>query len=167
LNKKIDYSIHSISDKEIPYLKEYLYKAIFVPPETSPFPKSIIDEEFLKPIYKNWGKEGDIGFAAIDNKSNNIIGMAWVRLYDKENLPFGIIDIKTPALSIAIDKKYRSMGIGTQLMDELINSVKEQGFKGISLSVDNRNFAVKLYKKVGFELYKENKEYNPLYLLKF
>ena len=119
----------------------------------------------IKPIYKKWGKRGDIGFAA--KRDNHIIGMAWVRLYDKVNLPFGIINTEIPALTISIDEKHRGKKIGTSLMIELINAVKQQGFGGISLSVDHRNYAVKLYKKMGFVLYRESKEYNPLYLLKF
>jgi len=93
--------------------------------------------------------------------------MAWLRLYDKVNLPFGIIDTAIPALSLAIDEEFRKMGIGTAMMKTLIKSAKEHGYKGISLSVDNRNFAIKLYKKVGFKLYRESKEYNPLYFLEF
>lgn len=165
-NTSLDYSIAPITKKDTPFLKEYLYKALFVPPGTSPFPKSIIKEEFLKPIYDKWGKNGDIGFTANFSTTNQIIGMAWVRLYDNVNLPFGIIDTEIPALSIAIDENYRGLRIGTLLMLKLINSVKKQGFKGISLSVDRRNYAVKSYKKLGFILYKESKDYNPLYLLK-
>lgn len=167
LNKIItDYSLKPISDNEIPYLKEYLYKALFVPLGSQPYPKSIIVEPFIKPIYENWGKDGDIGFVALDN-SKIPIGMAWVRLYDNVNLPFGIIDATIPALTISIDENYRKMGIGSALMETLIDSAKEHGFKGISLSVDRRNYALKLYKKFGFRLYLEHKEYNPLYLLEF
>ena len=166
-NTSLDYSIYPISDKDTPFLKEYLYKALFVPPGSPPFPKSIVDEEFLKPIYEKWGKRGDIGFTAKEKELNRIIGMAWVRLYNKVNLPLGIIDPTIPTLTMAVDDNFRSKGIGTALIEKLIEAVKEQGFKGISLSVDHRNFAVKLYKKIGFKLYRASKEYNPLYLLKF
>ncbi len=119
------------------------------------------------PIYKDWGKHGDIGFWARDDLSEQLIGMAWVRLYNKVNLPFGIIDTNIPALSIAVDNTFQNRGIGLVLLNSLIDEVKEQGYEGISLSVDHRNYAVKLYKKVGFKLYRESKKYNPLYLLKF
>jgi len=167
LDKSIKYQIRPISDKEIPFLKDYLYMAMFVPPNSKPFPISIVDKSFFKLIYENWGKEGDIGLAVRDKKTKQIIGMAWVRLYEKVNLPLGIIDTTISALSIAIHEDYRKIGIGTELMVKLINSVKEKKFKGISLSVDRRNYAVKLYKKCGFKLYQESKEYNPLYFLEF
>ena len=166
-NKYSDFSINPISEEDIPYLKEYLHKALFIPPGTPPIPKSIIDENFIKPIYENWGKTGDTGFCAYDDVTKILIGMAWVRLYEKVNLPFGIIDPTIPTLTMAVDGNFRSKGIGTALIEKLIEAVKEQGFKGISLSVDHRNFAVKLYKKIGFKLYRASKEYNPLYLLKF
>lgn len=162
-----DYLIRSISDREIPFIKEFLYLAMFVPLGSKPFPKSIVDEPIFKPIYKNWGKTGDIAFVAIENKTDNLIGMAWVRLYDAVNLSLGIIDENIPALSIAIKEKYRNSGIGTSLLNELIKTVKNNGFTGISLSVDYRNFALKLYERFGFKLYQESSEFNPLYLLKF
>ena len=54
----------------------------------------------------------------IENKmpANNLIGMAWVRLYDEVNLSLGIIEKNIPALSIAVEEKYRNNGIGTQLL---------------------------------------------------
>ena len=93
--------------------------------------------------------------------------MVWVRLYDEVNLSLGIIDKNTPALSIAVKEKYRKSGIGTSLLNELINAIQNQGFTGISLSVDYRNFALKLYERFGFKLHQESSEFNPLYLLKF
>jgi len=140
---------------------------MFVPKGSKPFSKSIVDEPIFKSIYKNWGKTGDIAFIAMENKSDNLIGIAWVRLYADVNLSLGIIDKSIPALSIAVKKKYRNNGIGTSLLDELIIAVKNQGFTGISLSVDNRNFALKLYEKFGFKLHQESSEFNPLYLLQF
>jgi ribosomal protein S18 acetylase RimI-like enzyme len=163
----INYSIRPISKLEISNLKEFLYLALFVPPGSMPFPKSIIDEPIFKNIYDHWGKTGDIAFVAIEKSQDDLIGMAWVRLYDEINLSLGIIDTNIPALTIAIAEKYRNRGIGSALLLELIKTVKNQGIKGISLSVDNRNYAVKLYKIFGFKLYQESQEFNPLYLLKF
>lgn len=165
--QSINYKIRPISEKEIPLLKNYLYIALFVPPGIKPFQKSLVDEPIFKPIYENWGKDGDIGFVATKITSEKVIGMSWVRLYDKVNLPFGIIDTIIPALSIAVDERYRNRGIGTALLNKLIDIVKNQGFKAISLSVDHRNYAVKLYKRFGFKLFQESEEYNPLYLLEF
>lgn len=166
MNKKIlDYSISSITKEGIPFLKKYLYKALFIPPDSEPYQKSIVNEPIFKSIYENWGRNGNIAFMATDNKSNSIIGMVWVRLYNKINEPFGIIDNSIPALTIAVDEKYRNKGIGTALLEQLINEIKNQGFESISLSVDKRNYAIKLYKKFGFQLYKESKNYNPIYLL--
>lgn len=50
------------------------------------------------------------------------------------------------------------MGIGTELMKQILLTLKERGYKQVSLSVQKLNYAVSLYKKVGFEVVRENQE---------
>lgn len=40
----------------------------------------------------------------------------------------------------------------------MIDALKENGYKQASLAVQKSNYAVKLYKKVGFEIVDENEE---------
>ncbi|GHU56707.1 hypothetical protein FACS189411_08040 [Bacteroidia bacterium] len=55
--------------------------------------------------------------------------------------------------------------MGTQLMTAMIGYLRESGYKQTSLSVQKENYAIKLYKKVGFEIVDENDE-DYLMLLK-
>lgn len=55
-------------------------------------------------------------------------------------------------------KEYRNYGIGTELMKRMLSELKEQGYKQTSLSVQKMNYAVGMYKKVGFEIIDENNE---------
>jgi ribosomal protein S18 acetylase RimI-like enzyme len=50
------------------------------------------------------------------------------------------------------------LGIGTELMKQILLILKEQEYKQVSLSVQKANYAVHLYKKVGFEVVHENEE---------
>jgi ribosomal protein S18 acetylase RimI-like enzyme len=64
-------------------------------------------------------------------------------------------------LAIAVFKEYRHLGIGTGLMNNLIDLTLTNGIRGykqISLSVDKANYAVKMYQKFGFEIVKENEQ---------
>ena len=69
-----------------------------------------------------------------------------------------IIDDTTPSLSISLLKKYRNLGIGTELMKQILLTLKEREYKQVSLSVQKINYAVSMYKKVGFEVVRENEE---------
>ncbi len=65
---------------------------------------------------------------------------------------FGFVDEQTPELSMALKPAYRGQGIGTMLMEALLQTLQQQGYKQLSLSVDKRNRAVGWYKKLGFEI---------------
>ena len=69
-----------------------------------------------------------------------------------------IIDDTTPSLSISLLKEYRNLGIGTELMKQILLALKEREYKQVSLSVQKINYAVSMYKKVGFEVVRENEE---------
>ena len=71
---------------------------------------------------------------------------------------YGHIDDKTPSFAVSILKQYRNRGIGTELMKRMLAALKERGYKQASLSVQKENYAVKMYRKVGFEIIDENTE---------
>lgn len=52
----------------------------------------------------------------------------------------------------------RNIGIGTELMKQILLTLKEREYKQVSLSVQKINYAVSMYKKVGFEVVRENEE---------
>lgn len=71
---------------------------------------------------------------------------------------YGHIDNETPSLAISLYEDYRGKGIGTELMLKMIALLKLKRYKQVSLAVQKENYAVKLYKKVGFQIVDENKE---------
>ena len=85
---------------------------------------------------------------------NRIIGAVWVRIMND----YGHIDDKTPSFAVSILKQYRNRGIGTELMKRMLAALKERGYKQASLAVKKENYAVKMYRKVGFEIIDENTE---------
>lgn len=71
---------------------------------------------------------------------------------------YGHIDDKTPSFAISLYREYRGRGIGTKLMQEMLNLLKEKGYKRASLAVQKANYAVRMYKKVRFKTVDENEE---------
>ncbi len=146
-------SIRAIYEEEIDLLDTFLYEAIFIP-EGVPAPeRDIIYQPELQVYVKDFGKqEGDICFVAeVDGR---IVGAVWVRIMDD----YGHVEDGVPSFAISLYKEYRGLGIGTKLMERMLAELKSRGYKKASLAVQKANYAVKLYKKVGFEIVDENDE---------
>ncbi|MBE9141275.1 GNAT family N-acetyltransferase [Nodosilinea sp. LEGE 07088] len=124
-----------------------LYQALYIPEEQPALPREVIHLPELARYVQNWGLEGDCGFLASDTATSQPVGAVWLRLLMGENKGYGYIDDNTPELSIAILPKYRSQGIGTQLLAHLFSSKESPS---VSLSVSVGNPAVRLYERFGF-----------------
>lgn len=84
----------------------------------------------------------------------------WVRIIAGDIKGYGNVDDETPEFSVSLFKEYRNRGIGTALMNKMINQLRERGYSQASLSVQKANRAAKLYKKPRFEVIgDENDEY--------
>jgi len=138
----------NISKEDYPVMREYLYEAIFVPEGVEPYDRTIIDLPEISRYINNWDDNSDFGL--IFYSEEETIGVVWGRLFAEDIKGYGFIDINTPEISMAVNKKYRNQGIGTAMMAELLDLTREKGFKNLSLSVDKRNRAVNLYKRFGF-----------------
>ncbi|WP_455618314.1 N-acetyltransferase family protein [Eisenbergiella sp.] len=149
----MDYIIREINENETAVLEDFLYEAIFVPEGVQPPAKNIIRKPELQVYVDGFGKRtGDFGLAAEVN--GRIIGAAWVRIMDD----YGHIDNETPSFAISLYKEYRGYGIGTALMKRMLGLLRENGYKQASLAVQKANYAVDMYKNVGFQTVDENEE---------
>lgn len=83
-----------------------------------------------------------------------VVGAVWVRIMRD----YGHIDDATPSFAISLYKEYRGLGIGTELMKSMLALLKKKGYEKASLAVQKENYAVKMYKKVGFDICDENEE---------
>lgn len=149
----MEYIIRTIKANEYSVLEDFLYEAIFIPKGKSAPPKEIIYKPELQVYIADFGKrKGDIGLVAeVDNK---IVGVVWVRIMND----YGHIDNETPSFAISLYEEYRNYGIGTAMMKEMLNVLNQAGYKQASLAVQKENYAVKMYKNVGFEVVDENEE---------
>lgn len=77
-----------------------------------------------------------------------------LRLLAGEEKGFGYIDDFTPELGMAILPEYRGQGIGTTLLTRLVETAAAS-YEQISLSVARENPALRLYKRLGFEVVAE------------
>ena len=71
---------------------------------------------------------------------------------------YGHVDDRTPSLAISVLKEYRGKGIGTRLLQALLESLKSKGYERVSLAVQKENYAVRMYEHAGFRTISENEE---------
>ncbi len=139
--------IREIQRNEIALLSDFLYEAIFIPEGIDLPPRSIIECEDLQVYIRNFGESAHDHclVAEVDGK---IVGAVWVRIMND----YGHIDDQTPSLAISLYKDYRGQGIGTQLLHQMLDWLRNEGYKEVSLSVQKRNYALKMYQKAGFKV---------------
>lgn len=149
----MDITIREIIEAEYPLLADFLYEAIFIPQGVEPPPRSIINGDELQVYVKDFGKSPH-DRCLVAEADGKIVGAVWVRIMED----YGHIDDETPSFAISLYKEYRGRGIGTELMRKMLDILRENGYKRASLAVQKENYAVKMYKKVGFEVVGENEE---------
>ena len=62
---------------------------------------------------------------------------------------YGHVDDETPSFAISQYKEYRRKGISTRFMEEMLENLRDQGYKRVSLAVQKANYAVKSIKRPG------------------
>lgn len=145
--------IREIRSEEIPLLNDFLYEAIFIPEGVPAPPRSIIENEDLQVYVRDFGMKADDRclVAEVDGK---VVGAVWTRVMND----YGHITDGIPSLAISLYKDYRHQGIGTELLREMLQLLRRNGYPQVSLSVQKANYAFGMYLKAGFKVLKETEE---------
>jgi ribosomal protein S18 acetylase RimI-like enzyme len=97
---------------------------------------------------EGWGREGDRGLIAeVDGAA---VGASWWRFFSQRDHGYGFIEPAIPELSIAVVEEMRGRGVGTALLEALINQARLDRVPALSLSVEVDNAALRLYDRLGF-----------------
>ena len=145
--------IRQLRTDETELLQDFLYEAIYIPQGAEPPARDIIKKPELKLYYEDFGM-GKTDYCIVADDDGKVVGAVWSRIMND----YGHIDDDTPSLAISLYKEYRGQGIGTRLMREMLALLKENGYKRASLAVQKANYAVRMYKKIGFQVIDENNE---------
>lgn len=156
--------IREIRQEELPLLENMLYEAIYQPDKVNPIPREVINLPEINTYIDGFGEKKD-DHCFISESDGKIVGAVWVRILSGEIKGYGNIDEYTPEFAISLYKEYRHRGIGTRLMSTMITYLRDKGYAQTSLHVKKDNYAVKLYRKMGFVVIDEDEE-DYLMLLK-
>jgi GNAT superfamily N-acetyltransferase len=144
-NRGVNCELRPAEVSDEPFLREMLYLALFVPPGQPPLPQSVLGDPAIARYVEGWGRRsGDSGLIALVQLVP--VGAAWLRFFPASDPGYGFVDERTPELSVAVLAAYRGKGIGSLLVDRLLQRVD-----AASLSCDPANPAWRLYIRMGFE----------------
>jgi len=149
--------IREIKAEEIGILEDMLYESVYQSDLTNAVPREVINVPEVRVYIENFGQKKE-DYCLVAESKGQIIGAVWVRILADEIKGYGNVDNKTPEFAISLFKEYRKRGIGTLLMKKMISYLIEKGYNQTSLSVDKENYAVSMYKNLGFEIIDENKK---------
>ena len=142
--------IREIRKDEYKLLEDFLYEAIFIPVGVEKPSRDIIKNKELQVYIKDFGTNKDDN-CLLAEYNKKIVGACWTRIMND----YGHVDNGTPSLAISLYEEYRGKGIGTKLMKSMLKLLKEKGYKRTSLTVQKSNYAVKMYKNIGFKIIDE------------
>jgi GNAT superfamily N-acetyltransferase len=108
-----------------------------------------IEDASLWRYVAGWGRRGDAAVIALEGGFP--VGAAWFRLFSRDEPGFGFVDEQTPEVAIAVVPSRRGHGVGSELLDKLVELAREQGYTGLSLSVAEASPAMHVFEKQGFQ----------------
>ena len=78
------------------------------------------------------------------------MGAAWLRFLPAADPGYGFVAPDVPELTIGVARDWRGRGVGRALLRALAGQARSAGIRRISLSVERKNFAQKLYLSEGY-----------------
>jgi ribosomal protein S18 acetylase RimI-like enzyme len=139
--KAMQYTIRQLTREDEAALWDMLYQALYTS-EGGP-PRDVIRQPEFARYVEGWGRQGDIGFVAIDNENSEALGACWLRIFS--DAPGA-----TPELAFAVRPQMRRRGIGAALLTQLVKLHPPDA--EIRIPAPANNPAIRLYERFGFKV---------------
>ncbi|HZC60111.1 MAG TPA: GNAT family N-acetyltransferase [Streptosporangiaceae bacterium] len=97
-----------------------------------------------------WPRDSDLGVIA--EADGAPVGAAWLRFLPAADQGYGFVAPGVPELTIGVAGDWRGRGVGRALLRALAGQARSVGIRQISLSVERKNFAQKLYFSEGYQV---------------
>jgi GNAT superfamily N-acetyltransferase len=134
---------------DVDAIKWALYAALdWSPARPLPPFELVMEHPEAARYHRDWGRPGDLGVIA--SRDEELVGVAYCRLFTDEDHGHGYVDEATPEIAVAVHEAHRGAGIGALLLQELARLAAAEGFAQLSLSVDTDNPARRLYERLGY-----------------
>ena len=144
------FTVRAARSDDIAFLADMLFAAAAVSPEVRAMGQAAaLAEPAIGRYLDGWGRAGDAGVVAVA-AGGRPLGAAWYRLFPADAPAYGFVAADVPELGIGVAAEVRGRGVGRALLEELLATARRAGYAQVSLSVDRRNPARRLYERVGF-----------------
>ena len=140
--------VRAATAADLPFLQAMLYETATWRPEAQPPVETVLADPHVARYLHDWGRLGDAG--VIGEEADRPVGAAWFRLFPADDPGYGFVAPDVPELSIGVGPESRGRGIGTRVLEALVDVAREGGYRAISLSVETDNPARRLYERAGF-----------------
>jgi GNAT superfamily N-acetyltransferase len=97
-----------------------------------------------------WPRDTDLGVIA--EADGAPVGAAWLRFLPAAAPGYGFVAPGVPELTIGVAGDWRGRSVGRALLRALAGQARSVGIRQISLSVERKNFAQKLYFSEGYQV---------------
>jgi GNAT superfamily N-acetyltransferase len=97
-----------------------------------------------------WPRDGDLGVVA--EAGGQPAGASWLRFLPESDPGYGFVAADVPELTIGVAGAWRGRGLGRALLRAIGERARAAGIRQISLSVERKNFAQRLYQSEGFTI---------------
>ncbi|MEV4939817.1 GNAT family N-acetyltransferase [Streptomyces zaomyceticus] len=116
-------------------------------------PRTTLEELLRTPSIAHyitgWPLPGDFGVVAEDG-TGRPVGAVWARRFPATDPGYGHVDPTVPELTLGVLPGHRGRGIGSALLDAVVDLAARSGVDRLSLSVEDGNHAAGLYASRGF-----------------
>jgi GNAT superfamily N-acetyltransferase len=143
----VEPTLRAAQPEDAAFLAEMLVEAVAWRPGT---PRPTTAHVLASPdghYLAGWPRIGDCGVVA---ELDAPIGAAWCRLLPADDPGYGFVNPETPEVTIGVVASHRGTGVGRMLLTALTESARSNGYRAMSLSVEEDNYACRLYEAVGF-----------------
>lgn len=155
---KRDFVIRLGEVSDLPLLYLMLYEAAAANPAIRQLDReAALSLPQVRKYVEGWGRKGDQAVVAAE-RTGRQLGSAWYRLFTAKDPGYGFVSEDIPEVTIGVVDDARGRGIGSALLERIIEQAGEEGHKSLSLSVVAKNEAVALYERHGFELVGKSKQ---------
>ena len=145
------YIIRPAAASDAGFLADMLVAAVNWSTEWRPkSPDRILSAPGTAHYLAGWPRDTDLGVLA--EADGQPVGAAWLRFLPATDTGYGFVAADVPELTIGVAAGWRGQGVGRALLRAIAGQARARGIARISLSVERKNYAQRLYLSEGYRI---------------
>jgi GNAT superfamily N-acetyltransferase len=145
------YIIRPAAASDAGFLADMLVAAVNWSTEWRPkSPDRILSAPGTAHYLAGWPRDTDLGVLA--EADGQPVGAAWLRFLPATDPGYGFVAADVPELTIGVAAGWRGQGVGRALLRAIAGQARARGIARISLSVERKNYAQRLYLSEGYRI---------------